>query len=236
LFSGAKNLFVDLEQLTSQHGYQEGVSCLACHSIRQTDVKGNASFVVAKPSRYLFEGSQGRGGRLARDFLIRAYPWQHTAELSKRMFKAPEYCAACHKQFIDQEVNRVGWVQLQNQYDNWKASRWNHPDDPTRTLECRECHMPLVASSDPAAGDEADFNRTDADGMHRSHRFLGANQFIPTYHELEGAEEHVALTERWLRGELDVPEIADRWRAGPAVPIELEVPEEVRPGEGARRA
>ena len=39
--------------------------------------------------------------------------------LSKRMFKKPEYCAAYHKQFIDQEVNRVGWVQLQNQYDNW---------------------------------------------------------------------------------------------------------------------
>ena len=50
--------------------------------------------------------------------------------LSKRMFKAPEYCAACHKQFIDAEVNRVGWVQLQNQYDNWKASHWYVEGDP----------------------------------------------------------------------------------------------------------
>ena len=53
--------------------------------------------------------------------------------LSKRAFKKPEYCAACHKQFIDKEVNRVGWVQLQNQYDNWKASHWHDPEgDPNQ--------------------------------------------------------------------------------------------------------
>ena len=90
-------------------------------------------------------------GALARNFLIRAWPLQHN-RLSKRMYKKPEYCAACHKQFIDQEVNRVGWVQLQNQYDNWAASHWNHKGDARSTVECRECHMPLVDSTDPAAG------------------------------------------------------------------------------------
>ena len=79
------------------------------------------------------------------------------------MYKKPEYCAACHKQFIDQEVNRVGWVQLQNQYDNWAASHWNQKGDARATVECRECHMPLVDSTDPAAGDSADYNRTDDD-------------------------------------------------------------------------
>ncbi len=85
---------------------------------------------MAQPSRYLFELSGRAAPRASpRDFLIRAYPRQHVAELSKRLFKTPEYCAACHKQFIDQEVNNVGWVQLQNQYDNWRKSRWNHPGD-----------------------------------------------------------------------------------------------------------
>ena len=51
------------ENLTGLAGYQEGVSCLACHSIRQTDVKGNASFVVAQPSRYLFEERRRAAGR-----------------------------------------------------------------------------------------------------------------------------------------------------------------------------
>jgi hypothetical protein len=146
------------------------------------------------------------------------------------MFKAPEYCAACHKQFIDQEVNRVGWVQLQNQYDNWKASHWFVENDPQRTIECRECHMPLVASSDPASGDAADYNRSPDDRMHRSHRFIAANGMIPALLELEGWQEQVRLTEAWLQGELEVPEIAGKWRPGPVVTLVLDVPDSVEPG------
>ncbi|MDP6410186.1 MAG: multiheme c-type cytochrome [Planctomycetota bacterium] len=229
LFSGTKNIGVD--DLTSLSGYNEGISCVACHAVDATDVQGNANYVMAQPERYVWELREGPLAGFLSKFLIRTYPEQHVATLSRRMFKTPEFCAACHKQFIDEEVNDVGWVQLQNQYDNWRASRWHHAEDPERTIECRECHMPLVDSRDPAAGDEADFNRTADDGKHRSHRFLGANQFIPLLHELEGAEEHVRLVEAWLRGEFEIPEIADRWREGPAVPIVLEVPDVVRPGE-----
>ncbi|MDP6763618.1 MAG: multiheme c-type cytochrome [Planctomycetota bacterium] len=229
LFSGTKNIGVD--DLTGLAGYNEGISCVACHAVEATDVQGNANYVMAQPARYVFELRDGPVAGFLSKFLIRTYPAHHVETLSRRMFKTPEFCAACHKQFIDEEVNDVGWVQLQNQYDNWRASRWHDADDPEQTIECRECHMPLVDSLDPAAGDEADFNRSADDGKHRSHRFLGANQFIPLLHELEGAEEHVELVEAWLRGELEIPEIADRWHEGPAVPIALEVPEEVRPGE-----
>ncbi|HEU5181436.1 MAG TPA: multiheme c-type cytochrome [Candidatus Polarisedimenticolia bacterium] len=228
LFSGTKNLFTP--KLTGLSGYQEGVSCLACHSVRKTDVAGNANYIVAQPTRYLFELRDGTTARAARDFLIRAYPRRHVEDLSKRVFKTPEYCAACHKQFIDQEVNNVGWVQLQNQYDNWRKSRWNHPGDPRKTIECRECHMPLVPSRDPAAGDGSDYNRSASDGRVRSHRFLGANQFMPTVLKLPGAAEQVALTEQWLRGQIEVPEIADKWRKGPAVALELDLPESAAAG------
>ncbi len=228
LFSGTKNLFV--QDLTSLQGHQEGVSCLACHSIRETDLRGNANYTIVQPTEYLWQWSAAGPGRVARDFLIRTYPAAHNS-LSKRMFKTPEYCAACHKQFIDQEVNRVGWVQLQNQYDNWAASHWNQKGDPRRTIECRECHMPLVDSSDPAAGDVADYNRGPADGKHRSHRFVASNQLMPAVLKLEGWEEQVRLTERWLRGEYEVPEIADKWSEGPIVRLAIEVPDRVARGE-----
>lgn len=235
LFSGTKNLFVEAGRLTALEGYQEGVSCLVCHSIRKVDVKGNANYVIARPARYLFEleyaQSGGRALRLARDFLIRAYPKQHVNDLSKRLFKAPEYCAACHKQFIDQEINNVGWVQLQNQYDNWRQSRWNHPRDARRTIECRECHMPLVASRDPAAGDGLDYNRSASDGKHRSHRFIASNQMMPKLLKLRGWEKHVELTERWLRGRYEIPEIEHKWRKGAVVTLDIDVPERVRPGQ-----
>jgi hypothetical protein len=228
LFSGTKNLFV--ENLTGLAGYQEGVSCLACHAIHGTDIKGNANYTVTQPREYLWQWKDTGMARVARDFLIRTYPDEHN-KLSKRAFKKPEYCAACHKQFIDQEVNRVGWVQLQNQYDNWAASHWNHKGDAHKTVECRECHMPLVESRDPAAGDAADYNRSARDGKHRSHRFLGANQMIPIVCKLEGGEQHVALVEQWLQGKLEVPEIKDKWAAGEIVKVSLHMPPTVPPGE-----
>jgi hypothetical protein len=229
LFSGTKDLFA--EDLTNQVGYDEGVSCIVCHAIKETDVKGNANYVIAQPDRYMFELSSGGSAQWISNFLIRAYPAQHVESLQHKLFKSPEFCAACHKQFIDEEINNVGWVQLQNQYDNWKNSRWNHPGDPTKTIECRECHMPLVDSMDPARGDDLDYNREPGDGKHRSHRFLGANQFMPTHLNLPGGEEQVELTEKWLRGELAIPEIASKWKEGPAVPITVEIPEEVSVGE-----
>ncbi|MFQ5719399.1 MAG: multiheme c-type cytochrome [Acidobacteriota bacterium] len=227
LFSGTKNLFT--ENLTGQHGFQEGVSCLICHAVRETDLKGNANYVVTQYPEYLWQWATSGLRRVARDFLIRTYPAQHT-KLSKRMYKAPEYCAGCHKQFIDQEVNQVGWVQLQNQYDNWAASHWRVEGDPTRTVECRECHMPLVDSSDPASGDSADYNRTPDDGKHRSHRFLAANTMVPAMLKLPGWEEQVRLIEQWLKGERRIPEIEKKWAEGPIVKMALEVPDTVTAG------
>jgi hypothetical protein len=235
LFSGNKNIYTEEEDLTGAHGYQEGISCLACHAVRETDIKGNAHYVVTQPPRYMFELEYDQTGsdvhRVLRDFLIRSYPREHQRALSKRLFKAPEYCAACHKQFIDAEINNVGWVQLQNQFDNWRMSRWNHADDPSRTIECRECHMPLVDSSDPAAGDASDYNRSAGDGKHRSHRFIAANQMMPRLLKLPGWEKQVELTEQWLRGEFPIPEIEHKWEKGPAVTIRLSLPESVSPGE-----
>ncbi len=236
LFSGAKNIFT--KDLTNAAGYKEGISCVACHAIGKTDVKGNAKYVISQPKRYIFElddgDTAGTGGRnvarAVRDFVIRAYPRYHIETLQHKLFKSPEFCAACHKQFIDEEINGVGWVQLQNQYDAWRKSRWNHPDNPKKTIECRECHMPLVASTDAGRGDDLDYNRSLGDGKHRSHRFLGANQFIPKVLDLPGAEEQVQLTDRWLRGDIAIPEIADKWRTGPVVPIEVMAPATVRPG------
>jgi hypothetical protein len=229
LFSGTKNVFV--EKLTGLQGYNEGISCMACHSIQKTDIQGNANYTMRQPAEYLWQWSPAHSwGAGARNFLIRAWPMQHN-QLSKRVYKKPEYCAACHKQFIDQEVNRVGWVQLQNQYDNWAASHWNHKGDPRTTVECRECHMPLVESTDPAAGDSTDYNRTADDHKHRNHRFLAANNFVPALLHLEGSQKHVQLIEQWLEGGIEIPEIRNKWAEGPVVKLRIETQPAVAPSQ-----
>jgi len=231
LLSGSKN--VNVEGLTSP-GADEGVSCVSCHSIVQTDVRGNADYTVTQVERYIGETSEGKLNKWVSDFLIRAYPRHHQASFQRDMYKTAEYCGACHKQFIDEEVNQIGWVQLQNQYDNWRKSRWYHGDDEEgrkKTITCRECHMPLVDTADPASGDTQDYNRSSDDGKHRSHRFLAANQVMPLLMKLPGAMEHVEKTEEWLRGEIEIPEIADKWTSGPVIRVDLEGPEKVKSGD-----
>ena len=127
-------------------------------------------------------------------------------------------------------------MQLQNQYDNWRQSRWNHPATPRKTIECRECHMPLVDSHDPAAGDATDYNRTPNDGKHRSHRFVAANQMMPAILKLPGWEKQVELTEQWLQGKLrDSRDRATSGRTGPAVDLRHRgARTKLRPGEAVR--
>lgn len=229
LFSGSKNIYS--EDLSS-YGANEGVSCVVCHSITKTDVKGNAAYTIQEPVRYAFELKEGKTAQFLSDFLIRAYPDHHVSSFTRDLYKTPEYCAACHKQFIDQEINKVGWVQLQNQFDNWKASHWNTGRSGNEIVTCRECHMPLMdTSTDPAHGDAQDYNRNTRDGKHRSHRFVAANQLMPVLLKLPGWKKHYELTEKWLQGKYPIPEIAHKWVKGAAVDLTIEGPDQVRPGQ-----
>jgi hypothetical protein len=88
LFSGTKNIFV--ENLTSLDGYNEGISCVACHSIQKTDIQGNANYTITQPAEYLWQWSGAHTpASVARNFLIRAWPMQHN-RLSKRNARTAE--------------------------------------------------------------------------------------------------------------------------------------------------
>ena len=232
LFSGAKN---EGNITLSAEGSHEGISCIGCHAITRADVQGNADYTLTPPRRYMYELEDGPLARKMSDFLIRTYPEFHVRSYSRPLYKTAEYCGACHKQYMDQDLNTdIGRVQGQNQYDSWARSRWHVEGNPQETVNCRECHMPLITSTDPAAGDAHDYNRSPDDRMHRSHRFLGGNQYIPLLHELEGAEEQVRLTEKWLRGEIDIPEIAHKWPDGPVVRMSIQAPEQMVRGSSSR--
>ncbi len=230
LLSGSKNL--DDKKLTNPIGLDEGISCITCHSMTKVDVKGNAEYQITKPVTYMFEMKKGKVSKFLSDFLIRAYPEQHIASFERTLLKTPEFCGSCHKQFINKQVNNVGWVQLQNQYDNWRKSHWNNISEPLKTIVCRECHMPLVKTFDAANGEYSldNYQKPDPD-KHRSHRFLGGNQFMPTLLKLPDGKTQAKLVEKWLRGKIKIPEIKDKWHNGPAVPIQLEVPGSIKTGQ-----
>ena len=131
LFSGAKN---PGNMTLSAEGANEGASCVVCHSMVRTDIQGNGDYTLRPARPYAYEWAEGTTARWLRDFLIRSYPRHHVESYSRPLLKTAEFCAACHKQYVDREVNMdIGKVQGQNQYDSWKNSRWYHEDEPDRT-------------------------------------------------------------------------------------------------------
>lgn len=227
LFAGAKDV---TNVSLSAPGMQEGSSCAVCHSISQVDQRGNADYVVTPPTKYIGELDLGWSKRVS-DFLIRAYPRQHLADYNRNILRTPEFCGACHKQFIPEALNRFGVSPSQNQFDEWRQSHWFHEDEPAKSLSCRDCHMRLVPNStDPGAGEARDIRRAANDGAHRHHGLIGTNLFMPEVLKLPHWQEQRRLTEAWIKGETVLPEIAKLWPAGPVASIELIAPPTAAPG------
>lgn len=173
-------------------GNLEGVSCMGCHGIDSlVHLKGVASFSFTPRNDYLFAHSNNPLLARVRDLLIRVRPQQHKSDLGKPLFGDPKFCAGCHTQFMDKDFNNWGWVKMQDDYAAWLKSPYSGQHEESfsdvSATRCQDCHMPLVASDDPSA---------DENGMVRSHRFLGANTFLPI---LNGDEEHLALLKSFLQ-------------------------------------
>lgn len=226
LFAGAK----DIHNLSlAAPGMQEGCSCVSCHSLSQVDQRGNADYVLTPPQKYIGEGASSITKQIS-DFLIRAWPRQHLADYDRAVLKKPEFCGACHKQFIPEALNHFGLTPGQNQFDEWRRSHW-HSEEPSKDLSCRDCHMRLVAdSNDPGSGEGGDVRRTREDGKHRHHGTIGTNFFMPEVMKLEGWQEQVRLTQEWMRGETVLPEIEHLWPGGPVASCVITAPEGVEAG------
>ncbi len=227
LFAGAK----DIQNLDlSAPGMQEGSSCVVCHSISSVDQRGNADYVLTPPKKYLWEATDG-ARKFTSDFLIRAYPRQHLADYDRNLLRTPEFCGACHKQFIPEALNRFGLSPGQNQYDEWRKSHW-HTDDIDTDLSCRDCHMRLVQeSTDPGRGEAGDVRRAADDGAHRHHGYIATNLLMPMVLKLPQWEKQVQLTRDWIAGKTVIPEIEHLWPAGPVATVQLLAPDQAVPGE-----
>ncbi|MCC7170501.1 MAG: hypothetical protein IT459_08630 [Planctomycetes bacterium] len=225
LFAGAKDLH---RSLSDSPGTQEGVSCAVCHSISTVDQRGNADYVITPPTKYLWEGAGG-WRKWVSDFLVRAVPRQHLADYDRNVLRAPEFCGACHKQFIPEALNRFGTSPGQNQFDEWRQSHWHTPDSTT-DLSCRDCHMRLVTDSrDPGRGERGDARRSDTDGKHRHHGTIATNILMPMVLKLPHWERHVELTREWIRGETVLPEIDHVWPRGPVASVAVLAPTSCEP-------
>ncbi|MDE0829043.1 MAG: tetratricopeptide repeat protein, partial [Vicinamibacterales bacterium] len=156
---------------------QAGLGCTSCHAVTHVgSTMGQGDFVMEYPPLHDLAASDNPVMRAAHDLVTRLAPEPHRRTFMKPFHKeqGAEFCSTCHKVHLDVPVNGYRWIRGFNEYDNWQGSgvsgqgarSFYYPETPQT---CGSCHMPLVASDDPAADN----------GFVRSHRFPGANTALP---------------------------------------------------------
>ncbi len=156
---------------------QAGLGCASCHSIVHVgSTMGQGDFVIEYPPLHDLAASENPLMQRIHDKLAYLSPEPHRRTFMKPFHQeqSAEFCASCHKVHLDRPVNDYRWLRGFNSYDNWQASGVSGEGArsfyyPPASQTCRDCHMPLVPSDDPAADD----------GLVRSHRFPGANTALP---------------------------------------------------------
>lgn len=173
---------------------QNGLGCTSCHSIVHVkSTMGQGDFTIEYPPLHDLATSDNKVLKAAHDYLLYMDPQPHRETFLKSFHttQTPEFCSSCHKVHLDVPVNNYRWFRGFNEYDNWQASGVSGEGArsfyyPPKPQKCADCHMPLIAASDPAA----------RDGKVHSHRFPGANTALPYVNH---DEEQLKTTQAFLQ-------------------------------------
>lgn len=179
-----------------------GITCSSCHAITAiSSPRGNADYVIDRPQHYPFTYSTHPALQWLNRQLVKGKPELHKATFLKPLHRTPEFCGACHKVHIPEELNAYKWLRGQNHYDSFLLSgvsghgvaAFYFPD--RAVANCAGCHMPLREATE--------FGAADNDGSGRltvhDHLFPAANTALPVMAGLENAEEIVAAHQEFLR-------------------------------------
>ena len=169
-----------------------GITCLACHRI--TEVHGpNGRYVIDSPILHPFALADNYLLQKTHHALVKLTPWLHRSVLDKPFYDSPEFCASCHTLVVPKAINGTTDIVLQDEYGHWQSSHYAEKIDEQSSeangkKTCRDCHMPLVPSVDPAA----------KDGMIRSHHFAASNTLLPAFNRDHKQRQAV---ERFLKND-----------------------------------
>ena len=180
------------------------ITCTTCHGVVAIgSTRGNADLVVEESPQYPFAASANPFLQWVNRQLILAKPSFHARTFLKpEIHRSAEFCGACHKVFLPQEVNDYRWLPGQNHYDSWRLSNrsghgvqgWYWPK--RAETDCAGCHMTAQASNDPGAK----LRPAVADGPSlRDHAFRAANTATPSLAGLPHADRAVADCEAFNR-------------------------------------
>jgi tetratricopeptide (TPR) repeat protein len=159
----------------------DGITCSVCHSIQSVDKRGTGSYVMAQPTVLLDEAGKPIYGKVP-DAEILAHLDRHSAAVMKPFYRTTDFCGACHKAALPQQLNDYKWQRAIFLSDEWQNSSFAKQSPLPFYVKpvvstCQTCHMgrDTFTSLEPGA----------KDGKFASHRWLGANTLLPTYYKYD---------------------------------------------------
>ncbi len=161
---------------------QAGITCTACHAITNLNSpRGNSDFTIEEPVHYPFTFSEAPSLRWVSRQLVKAKPEFHTKTFLKPLHKTAEFCGACHKVHLPEQLNKYKWLRGQNHYDSFLLSgvsghfvaSFYYP--AKAEPNCSTCHMKPQPSTQFAARSLDDSGELKI----HDHMFPSANTALP---------------------------------------------------------
>lgn len=193
----------------------DGVSCIACHSIQTVSGRGIGGYVMAEPALLAKED----GTRLisVTDQQVLDDIPSHRRAMMRPLLKSPEFCGACHKSQVPKELNDYKFLRAFAVADELQMSSFSkespHPFYVRDKETCNSCHMKREAA--PL------YDVSAKEGKLASHRWAAANTAIPFFYKW--AEQLDAVTKFLENDALGVDIFALR-RMSSAAPEEFIAP------------
>lgn len=156
----------------------DGVSCIACHSIQSATGRGIGGYVMGEPALLVKEdGTQLLAG-VTDQQILDDIP-SHRRAMMRPLLKSADFCAACHKSQVPRELNDYKFLRAFSVGDEYQMSSFSkespHPYYVRDKETCNSCHMKREAA--PL------FDVSAKLGKLASHRWAAANTAIPVFYK-----------------------------------------------------
>ncbi|MEP6923161.1 MAG: multiheme c-type cytochrome [Pyrinomonadaceae bacterium] len=187
LFSGA---LTDKPQFKNRPFDNEGVSCIACHSIESVNGRGIGGYTMGQPA--LLTKEDGTKILDASDQDVLNDVESHRRAMIHEVTRKPEFCGACHKSQVPKELNDYKFLRAFAVADELQMSSFSkespHPFYVRNKETCNTCHMP----NEPTKL----FDVSAKDGTIASHRWAASNTAIPAVY---GYQEQLEAVNTFLK-------------------------------------
>ncbi|HEX9545277.1 MAG TPA: tetratricopeptide repeat protein, partial [Pyrinomonadaceae bacterium] len=157
---------------------EDGVSCIACHSIQATTGRGIGGYVMGEPALLVKEDGTRLLAGVTDQQILDDIP-SHRRAMMRPLLKTAEFCGACHKSQVPHELNDYKFIRAFAVGDEYQMSSFSkespHPYYVRDKETCNSCHM----KREPAPL----FDVSAKLGKLASHRWPAANTAIPLFYK-----------------------------------------------------